>query len=177
VSRGFDAPQLFSIERAAAPLFGVRAYGVHVNGYVRDGADIHMWIGCRASDRGVAPGKLDQLAAGGQPAHLSVAENLIKECGEEASIPAVLAQRARSVGAITYAAARPEGLRRDVLFTYDLELPADFKPISGDGETASFQLLPLKEVAAIVRDADDFKFNCALVVIRFFYPSWAFWPR
>lgn len=176
VSTEFDAPQLFSVERAAAPLLGVHAYGVHVNGYVRDGADIHMWVGCRASDRGIAPGKLDQVAAGGQPAHLSVAENLIKECGEEASIPPELAQRARSVGAITYAAARPEGLRRDVLFTYDLEIPADFQPINIDGETASFQLLPLKDVAAIVRDTDDFKFNCALVVIDFLVRHGRFGP-
>ena len=32
----FAGPHLMTMERAAVPMFGVRAYGVHVNGYVRD---------------------------------------------------------------------------------------------------------------------------------------------
>ncbi len=167
VATAFSASPLFAIERAAVPLLGVRAYGVHVNGFVRDRKGIRMWIGKRAMDRAVAPGRFDQIVAGGQPAGLSVYENLIKECGEEASIPPALAEKARPVGAIYYTVARPEGLRRDLLFVHDLELPADFTPVNSDGEIESFRLLSLDEVAAIVARGEEFKFNCALVVIDF----------
>ncbi len=60
-------PILFNMERAAVPLFGVRAYGVHLNGFVRDGDALKMWVGRRSSQRPRSPGKLDQLVAGGSP--------------------------------------------------------------------------------------------------------------
>ena len=167
VATAFSAPPLLTMARAAATLFGIRAYGLHVNGIVRDGADIHMWIGRRSADRAVAPDKLDQLVAGGQPAGLSLAENLIKECAEEADIPQTLSETAVPVGAISYRTAWGEGLKRDVLFLYDLVLPVDFVPRNTDGELAGFDLWPLARVAERVRDTDDFKFNCSLVVIDF----------
>ena len=52
----------------------------------------------------------------------------MKECQEEASIPRELAQRAQSVGAVSYSSEQAEGLKRDVLFCYDLELPDSFEP-------------------------------------------------
>jgi len=167
VGTGFAAPPAFMMERAAVPRFGVRAYGVHLNGFVRDGARILMWVARRALDRAMAPGKLDQIVAGGQPAGLSLRRNLIKECGEEASIPPELAAGAVGVGAVSYCTERAEGLRRDVEFIYDLELPPDFVPVNTDGEVAAFELWPIETVAERVRDSDDFKFNCALVVIDF----------
>jgi hypothetical protein len=162
------APPLFNLERAAVPLFGVRAYGVHVNGFVHDGGDgISMWIGRRSLDKPTAPGKLDQIVAGGQPAGISLYDNVLKESAEEADIPPDLAGRAMPVGAITYCTERPDGLRRDVLFVYDLELPAAFVPRNTDGEISEFYLWPIERVLDTVRDTDDFKYNCALVVIDF----------
>ena len=167
VGLSFSAPQLFKMERAAVPLFGVRAYGVHLNGFVRQGDAIQMWIGRRSLDKPVAPGKLDQIVAGGQPAGLSLAANLRKESAEEAGIPPRLADRARPVGAVSYCMEWSEGLRHDVLFCYDLELPADFTPVNTDGETAEFYLWPMEKIAKTVEGGDDFKFNCSLVVIDF----------
>lgn len=167
VGTGFARPPAFNLERAAVPAFGVRGYGVHLNGYVRDGERLLMWVARRAMDRAMAPGKLDQIVAGGQQAGLSLRKNLIKECGEEAAIPPALAAAAVGVGAISYCTERAEGLRRDVEFIYDLELPPDFTPVNTDGEVAAFELWPIETVAERVRDTDDFKFNCALVVIDF----------
>jgi hypothetical protein len=167
VASRFGGPALLLLERAAVPRFGVRGRGVHVNGFVRDGDAITMWIGTRSADRQVEPGKLDQLVAGGQPAGLSLAENLVKEAAEEAAMPPELVAQARPVSVLTYRTERAEGLRDDVVFVYDLELPADFVPRCADGEIARFDRLPLDDVAAIVRDTDRFKFNCALVVIDF----------
>ncbi|MCW5700392.1 MAG: DUF4743 domain-containing protein [Rhodospirillales bacterium] len=167
IKRDHSAPDLLTIERAAVPLFGIRACGVHVNGLVHGPDGLSMWIGRRSLDKPVAPGKFDQIVAGGQPAGLGVRENLLKEADEEASIPAALAATAQPVGAITYRTERPEGLRNDVLFVFDLELPPAFEPTNRDGEIIDFALRPIDEVAARVRDTDDFKFNCSLVIIDF----------
>ena len=59
---------------------------------------------------------------------LSCQENVVKECGEEASIPPELAAKAIPTGVVSYTADQPEGCKRDVLFCYDLELPEDFEP-------------------------------------------------
>ena len=40
-----------------------------------------------------------------QPAGLSCIDNVVKECEEEASIPAALARTARAAGAVSYAGA------------------------------------------------------------------------
>jgi 8-oxo-dGTP pyrophosphatase MutT (NUDIX family) len=162
-----DQPSLFLMERAAIPKFGIWASGVHVNGFVREGDELLMWIGRRSPDKYTAPNKLDQIVAGGRPAHLTVWETVLKEGEEEANIDAALASRALPVGAITYCTERREGLRRDVLYVYDLELPRDFVPVNHDGEIAEFRLWTIRRVLETVRDTDDFKFNCALVVIDF----------
>src|SRR3546814_1449713 len=83
------------MERGAVPLFGVPAFGVHVNGYVATADGPRLWVGRRAKHKMVAPGKLDHLVAGGQPYGLGLMENVVKEAQEEASIPADLAARAR----------------------------------------------------------------------------------
>lgn len=158
---------LCQLDRSAMPYFGFRSWGVHMNGYVRKGNDIHMWVAHRAKDKPTYPGMLDNMVAGGQPAGLGFLENMIKECAEEAAIPAPLARHLKPVGTISYLYETNEGLKPDVMVNYDLELPADFVPQCADGEVERFELLPLDEVAKIVRGSFDFKFNCALVIIDF----------
>jgi isopentenyldiphosphate isomerase len=167
VSTSFAAEPLARIERAAIPAFGIRAYGVHMNGFVRRADGIHMWIGRRARDKHTYPGMLDNTVAGGQPMGIGLRENLVKECKEEAAIPEALARQAVPVGAITYCMEAEDGLKPDVQFCYDLELPADFTPRNTDGEIDEFMLWPIAKVAAVVRDTQEFKFNCNLVIIDF----------
>jgi len=163
----WGGPHAFEVERAAAPFFGARAYGVHINGYVRKENGLHMWIARRADDRPVCPGQLDNMIAGGQPVTLSLKENVIKEAGEEAGVPPDLAATALPTGAITYCAESDIGLKPDIMFCWDLELPADFMPLNADGEIAEFRLLPAAEVMEIVDTTFDFKFNCNLVIVDF----------
>lgn len=162
-----DEP-LAQIDRVAVPWFGVRGFGIHVNGFVRkaDGS-IHLWIGERATNRLADPGKFDNLIGGGQPIGLTLEENLCKEAQEEAGIEASLALTAKPVREIRYLVERQGGIRNDTLFIYDLELPDGYTPRNTDGEVAAFHLLPLAEVASIVRDTDRFKFNCNLVITDF----------
>lgn len=164
----WGAEPLMRVDRAAVVHFGIAAYGLHVNGFVRqpDGG-VSLWVARRARDRLVSPGKLDNLVAGGQPIGLTLAENLVKEAAEEAGIAADLARRAVPVGAVTYLRESREGLKPDTLFLYDLELDPGFEPCNTDGEVEAFELWPLDRVAASVRDGDDWKFNVNLVVIDF----------
>ncbi|MDE0703758.1 MAG: DUF4743 domain-containing protein [Rhodospirillaceae bacterium] len=166
-ARRFGETPAFVVDRAAVPFLGLRAWGVHLNGYTRRAGGLHMWVGRRAMDRPTYPGRLDNMVAGGQPAGLGLMENLVKECAEEADIPEALARQARPVGAITYVQQAPEGLKPDVQFCFDLELPPDFAPRNTDGEIESFALWPIERVARTVAETRDFKDNCNLVIIDF----------
>ena len=163
----FNAPPLFEMERAAVPLFGVPGYGVHMNGWLNKDDRTHMWIARRSLSKPTGPGKLDQMVGGGQPVGMSLRNNLIKECGEEAGIPATLAEMAKPVGIVSYSTIRPEGLRNDVLFNFDLYVPNGFQPVNQDGEVAEFMLWDIDEVMQRLSDTEDFKFNSALVIIDF----------
>ena len=160
-----DKP-LFNLDRGLVPGFGVRAYGVHVNGVVHKPSGLHLWIGTRALDMKVEPGKLDNMVAGGQPAGLGLMDNLVKECGEEAHIKPKLARTAKPASMITYAFQCPEGLRADTLFCYDLDMPATPK-LKPSEETHHYELMPLDKVLKTVKTTSRFKFNVNLVIIDF----------
>ena len=161
-----DKP-VFRLDRGAVPFFGVRAYGVHLNGYRRDGGRLNLWVGRRAPDKRIAPNKLDNIVAGGIGNGHGIVGTLYKEAEEEGGIPASLVDRAVSVGVVTYLMETELGIRDDVLFTYDLEMPADFVPQNSDGELVEFSLMPIEAVLQRVRTTDDFKFNVNLVILDF----------
>ena len=163
-----DGPVLGTVDRGALPVLGIEAVGVHLNGLVRRDDRLHLWIGRRAMDKKLDPGKLDHIVAGGVPAGLGPEETLVKEAGEEAGLPPELAAAAVHRRIITYIMERPEGLRRDRLHCYDLMLPAEFVPRPVDGEVAGFELWPVERVVAAVRDTNAFKFNVNLVLIDLF---------
>lgn len=163
----WGAPALAEIDRIAVPWFGVRGFGVHVNGFVRKADGIHMWIAKRAADRLIDPGKLDNIIGGGLPVGLTIAENLVKEAWEEAGISKDLALTAKPASRLNYKLEKMLGLRNDTLFVYDLELPEDIIPQNTDGEVESFTLMQLADVAELIRTTDNFKFNCNLVIIDF----------
>ena len=163
-----DGPVLAQVDRGALPVFGMLSVGMHVNGLVRAPEGLRLWVGQRAADKHLDPGKLDHLVAGGVPAGMTPAATLVKEAAEEADIPAGIAAGAVPVGRIAYALERPEGLRRDLLLCYDLDLPAGFTPHPADGEVARFELWPIAQVLQTVRQGNAFKFNVNLVLIDLF---------
>ncbi len=167
IAPGFSDPALMVLDRASVAYFGVKAYGQHLNGFVRDRDGIKMWLGRRSRSKPSFPGMLDQLVAGGLPHGISLRANLAKECAEEAGISPEMAARARSVGTVSYCRETGAGLKPDLLFNYDLELPPNFEPRALDGEMEGFVLLPLDEVAALVEHGREIKANCNLVIIDF----------
>jgi len=160
-----DGPVLSTIDRGGLPAFGIEAQGVHLDGLVRRADGLHIWIARRSATKALDPGKLDHIVAGGMPAEHTPFETLVKEAAEEAAMPAALAGRAVATGVLHYAMERPEGLRRDVLHCYEVELPEDFVPRAHDGEVAGFELWPLPRLAAALRGGGaEFKFNVVVVL-------------
>ncbi|RWR84737.1 nudix hydrolase 20, chloroplastic isoform X3 [Cinnamomum micranthum f. kanehirae] len=127
VTASFRMPIFFSLERAAAPYYGIKPHG----------------ISCK--------------------------ENLLKECEDEAGIPRAISSTAVPVGAVSYMDINGYSYKRDVLFCYDLELPDGFTPINKDGEVESFKLIPVAQVAKVIRSTEIFKPNCNLVIIDFLF--------
>ncbi|XP_010656360.1 nudix hydrolase 20, chloroplastic isoform X1 [Vitis vinifera] len=175
VASSFGAPVFFLLERAAAPYFGIKSYGVHMNGYTERNGQKYLWIGKRSQVKPTYPGMLDHLVAGGLPHGIACKENVMKECEEEAGIPrsmskeTCLTHRAVPVGAVSYGDIDGYRYKRDVLFCYDLKLPDDFIPKNQDGEVESFRLIPVSQVADVVRRTHFFKANCSLVIIDFLF--------
>ena len=167
VSATLSEAPLFELDRVHVPVFGVLSTGVHLNGYVLGPDGPRLWVARRADDRAVAPGKLDNLVAGGRSAGLSPRETLMKECDEEAGLDHDMAARARPAGLVSYCLETEIGLKRDTLFVYDLEVPESFEPVNRDGEIAAFMLWPVRTVLETLRDSDAFKFNVPLVILDF----------
>jgi len=101
------AQVLATIDRAAAPWFGVPSVGVHVICFAQDDddddecaecAEPRIWVAQRAADKGSFPLLLDPTVAGGVPHGASVRDHMVAEAAEEAGIDAQLAARALEIG-------------------------------------------------------------------------------
>ncbi|KAJ8436877.1 hypothetical protein Cgig2_004372 [Carnegiea gigantea] len=169
VTSAFGEEVFFSLERAAAPYFGIKAYGVHMNGYVDKEGQKFLWLGKRSQAKPTFPGMLDHLVAGGLPHGIRSGENMMKECEEEAGIPMSISKQVKPVGAVAYVDIDGYRFKRDVLFCYDLKLPQDFVPKNQDGEVESFRLISVPHVANVIKETQFFKTNCSLVIIDFLF--------
>jgi 8-oxo-dGTP pyrophosphatase MutT (NUDIX family) len=164
VSHHYAAPELLRIERAASRHFGLMAYGAHLNGFVRVGGLVNVWVARRSADKAVDPDKLDNLVGGRISAGLSVDETLRKEAWEEAGIPPALLGGLNCLGAVRVEYSVPEGLHREILFVHDLWLPPDFKPANQDGEVSEIRCLPVEEVMQNLLTG-DFTLDAGAVMI------------
>lgn len=164
---GWGEEPLAALDRGAVTFFGIKAFGVHLNVFVRTETGLDMWLGRRSRTKPVAPGQLDNLVAGGQPHGLSLIENVAKEADEEAGVPAALIPGVRPVGAVSYRMASEGGSRDDVLFLFDLEVDEAFKPVSHDDEHEAFLRLPIERVIELLQSPVEFKFNVTLVLVDF----------
>ena len=153
----------FTIERAAAEFFGLRTFGVHMNVYSDFGKDgVRIYIARRSLSKPTSPGLLDQCVAGGQPYGISLSANVVKECMEEASIPAEFASEAKPVGTVTYCYENENGLKPGNMFNYDIQLPTDFTPVPLDGEVDQIYLwTPRELIQSLEEQPQKWKQNSA----------------
>lgn len=163
VVTGFGNPPYFEIERAAARMFGIGTFAVHVNGFTGRGAGRAMWIGRRSASKPIDPGLLDNLVGGGIASGSSLAASLVKEGYEEAGLDAARMATAVPAGSLGICRAVPEGLQAETIFVYRLELPENVMPRNTDGEVDGFLRVPVAEVAAMLRADAPFTVDAALV--------------
>ncbi|KAK7083407.1 hypothetical protein SK128_024030, partial [Halocaridina rubra] len=163
----YGTEPLFKIERSAATILGVRAYGVHVNGYSRapDNSMV-VWLQKRAIDKPTYPGMLDTMVGGGLTAGLKPSQVLSKESYEEASIPEHIVKTARAAGTVSFLVETERGLHANTDFVYDLELPHDFIPCNNDGEVEGFEPVPVEELLDRVTSS-KYKLTSVPVAIDF----------
>ena len=175
VVQSFNGDPAFLIERAACAYYGMKAYGVHVNGYERNDTNYpsmptHLWVGTRSTSKQTYPHAFDHIVAGGLAHGVSPFECVVKECREEASIPEDLAKRAHPTGSLSYRSVDEFGqIRNDIIFTFDLDLTnTNFTPVPADDEVECFDLRNIDWILdTLCESKPRYKPNCSLVVIDF----------
>ena len=166
VGETFYSPPLFHIERAATRHFGLTAYASHLNGLTVRNGEPHMWIGRRADNKTIDPGKLDNIVAGRISRGMTPFETLMKESLEEAGMSADLARTAKGAGAVRCKREVEEGLHHEIVFVHDIILPESFIPANRDGEVAEFTCVSIADLTQrLAKKPDDFTVDAALVAL------------
>ncbi len=164
-----------SIERLAAPLFGIITYGVQLLVYRDDPDGLRVWIARRAKTKRTFPGMLDSTVGGSLPTGETPVQCLIRESGEEASIPEQMVRDlARACGTVNYVdisdsrgGGEPGLLTPEVQFTYEMKVGTDFIPKPGDNEVESFTLLDVEELRKALGNGEFTPAN-GCIVLDFF---------
>ena len=164
-----------SMERAGSALFGINSYGVHMTAYTKDEGVLKIWVPRRQAHKSTYGGMLDNTVAGGISFGETAIDSLVREAQEEASFSERLVrQHAKLCGTVSYfmvrderAGGEPGLLQPECQFVYDLELGPDVVPIPNDDEVENFQLWSVEEVQKAIAE-DQFKPNCAMVLLDFF---------
>jgi len=158
-------PVLFKMDRSATPLFGVRAYGVHITGYVQHSTrGLCVWFQKRSQTKSTWPGMFDTFVGGGIGEETGIMETAIKEAGEEANVPESLAAKVKPAGSVSLFFKNDRGILANTEYVFDLELPEDFVPSNNDGEVDSWVLVDVAEIPKLVC-GDNFKTTSAAITI------------
>lgn len=129
---------LLKMDRCATCLFGIRNYGVDINGYVNHPSKgLCIWLQQRSNTKQTWPGKWDNMVGGGLSVGYGIKETAIKEAAEEASVPEYLTKNLISAGCVSFFFESERGIFPNTEFVFDLELPEDFVPNNSDGEVSN----------------------------------------
>ena len=164
-----------SIERLAAPLFGIITYGVQLLVYRDDPDGLRVWIGRRAKTKRTFPNMLDGTVGGSLPTGETPFQCLIRESGEEASIPEQMVRDlARACGTVNYvyiSDSRGGGelglLTPEVQYTYEMKVGNDFIPVPGDNEAESITLFDVEGLKKALGNGEFTPAN-GCIVLDFF---------
>ncbi|KAL6936927.1 hypothetical protein ACO0OL_001478 [Hanseniaspora opuntiae] len=167
------------LERAMVNIFGILTFGVHINGYFFDDKNqLRMWIPRRSARKPTWPLKLDNVVAGGIGNDDTVDTTLWKELKEEANLNREdIENNIKKVDALSYFyfsrdldecdfQDESDVITAELEFIYDLEFPKGVTPYINDDEVHEFKHYGLQELVDLLK-TDDFKPNCALVVVDF----------
>ena len=166
---------VLSIERIAAPLFGILTYGVQLLAYQDNPEGLSVWVARRASWKRTFPNLLDSTVGGSLPTGESPFECLLREAEEEASFPPdLIKNHAIACGTITYVSitderskGEPGLLCPEVQFCYEMKVPNEVIPAPGDNEAQEIILLNIKQLKAALANGEFTPAN-GCVVLDFF---------
>jgi 8-oxo-dGTP pyrophosphatase MutT (NUDIX family) len=153
----YRARPLVLIERAWLRPLGLALPSVQACVWRTTADGPRLWMARRSLSKSVDPGRLDALVAGGIREFDSPRDTLVRECAEEAGIPAELARKAAAVGELgidyeTLCDGRPARHREHVSL-FELEVPAEFQPQAVDGEHAEIlSMSPAEVMSSLGRD-------------------------
>lgn len=167
ISARFGDKPAMKMERSATCLFGLKRYGVHINGFVRrpDGS-MSVWFQRRAANKETFPNKVDNMVTGGFCVGYTLTQCVRKEAQEEASLPDNLLNAIRPAGNVSFVYEDDRGIFPETIFVFDLELPADFQPLCSDNEVDSFYLMTIPEVKNLVL-SEEFKITSCPILLDF----------
>lgn len=166
---------MLSIERIAAPLFGIITYGVQLLAYTEKDDGLYVWIARRAQTKRTFPGMLDSTVGGSLTTGETPFECIVREANEEASFDTGLTRsNATAVGAISYLCLTDERskgekglLCPEVQFLYEMRIPTDLLPALGDGEAEGFVLMSIDQLKGALATGEFTPAN-GEVVLAFF---------
>ena len=162
-----------SIERTAAPLFGIVTYGVQLLAYRKiPQDDFGIWIARRAKTKRTYPSLLDSTVGGGLPTGETPFDCLIRESAEEASFSEDLIRaRAKACGTVNYMCRTDEraggevGLfTPEVQFTYEMELPPNIIPRPGDNEAEEITFMTVDKLRSALAAGEFTPANGCIVL-------------
>lgn len=126
----------FALERACFRPLGLISHAVHAHAWCANG---DTWLGRRAAHKATDPLMLDNLAAGGLSHGETPADCMVRELWEEAGVPPTLAQGIQALEQpLLSERAESDGIHREWLHCYTLNLPDAFTPVNQDGEVDGF---------------------------------------
>ena len=182
------------VNRSTSPYLGIDSVGVHLHCYVcrPEQKSLHkklnsvinnqiegVWLAKRASTKSHHPNYWDPTVAGGQPAALSLHENIIKEAHEEAGVPSEwLSKDTPSSDIIfsdhtkdflTITTSKPDGtcMKRSLYYSFDLQVPHDWSPTPVDGEVSAFKLYSMRELEEELLNGDSLRPAMRAVLLDF----------
>ncbi|GGK19346.1 NUDIX domain-containing protein [Salinarimonas ramus] len=158
-----DGTALAQVDRAAAAPLGLLVRKVCLVARIA-GDRPGVWLARRGPNQRTAPGLLDTTVAGGVKAGASDADTLAEEAFEEASLTRDVLAAARFAARLDRVAPMAEGLEREDLLVWDLDLPADVMPRPRDEEIAGFLVMPLPDLADALVAPRAFKPGAAIVL-------------
>ncbi len=166
-----DGSAWFDLERASFRTFGFESEAVHIHGHTQSG---QVWLGRRSTLKAIDPGLLDNLAAGGLSSGETPVNCARRELWEEAGVDEVLSKNLIALPkTLVSERIETQGVHRELLHCFSLQLPADFTPENKDGEVSGFMRCSLTELRellskkALTTDAaicTEYAVQCAAVL-------------
>ncbi len=164
----YHSQPLFAIERAAAYLFGLRTFGVHLLGYIGAGLDMRLWVARRSESKQTGPGQKDALVGGGLAYGQAPFETMIREAWEEAGLNRSVVENAHGVGEVRFIHQDENGIDQGLDYQFEIQLDEEITPQNQDGEVAGFELLPVGQVMDEIAEGTGYFYDANLAFIAFF---------